>query len=512
MNRRTTLVRLPGWLGLALAVAGLAGLDRPARADEVFLRNGNRLEGAIVRLDERIVVLRMAGSAEITLDRAAVLRIVDAPDVAPVFPPSRPAPPPRSTPPAPAAPAASRPAGEVHVEAAPGPAEKSPSDPAERPAASEAELESTVRALLTAPASPEETTLELIELGPPPLPVLLSALAHEPTERALDVLSHVLARGSAGDPGGRLVEFARPTSPHALRPPALQLLGRLGDARHLEPLSRLWSLGEAESEAPVSDAFREILVRRPGPESEEALRRLLAGADAGVAGRVANAVADAGRESDRTLLAAFLGGETILQPTLVAAVSRLAAGRDDPELGDRLGRLLDGRPDADLRREVALALGRIREVDSVARLIDLLDDESDGVRRAARWALGRISGRELPPEREAWLGWLQAERDWWTSCGAPRLAERTGMDDAGLFESVRLWSQRPLFRRAVEPALLELLAHPREGIRAVACQGLGALGCVATLPSLEALLDDPAAMVRASAAEACARLRERHAR
>ena len=59
-----------GWLGLALAVSALSGLT--ARADQVVLKNGDRLDGHIVTLDAGKLTINVLGLGDVKVDVAQV--------------------------------------------------------------------------------------------------------------------------------------------------------------------------------------------------------------------------------------------------------------------------------------------------------------------------------------------------------------------------------------------------------------------------------------------------------
>jgi HEAT repeat protein len=67
-------------------------------------------------------------------------------------------------------------------------------------------------------------------------------------------------------------------------------------------------------------------------------------------------------------------------------------------------------PVVEVRREAALALGQLGDVDSVSTLAEALASDGEPVRRAAALALGRVSTLEA---REALLRALREDRSVW---------------------------------------------------------------------------------------------------
>lgn len=67
-------------------------------------------------------------------------------------------------------------------------------------------------------------------------------------------------------------------------------------------------------------------------------------------------------------------------------------------------------PAVELRREAALALGQLRDVESAGPLVKALSSDSEPVRRAAALALGRI---DTPEARKALLDALAGDLSVW---------------------------------------------------------------------------------------------------
>lgn len=66
--------------------------------------------------------------------------------------------------------------------------------------------------------------------------------------------------------------------------------------------------------------------------------------------------------------------------------------------------LLD-HPDAELRAEVCYSLGRGKQGRAVRPLISSLSDEDEHVVEGALWALRRVTGQSFPKDPEVWLAW-----------------------------------------------------------------------------------------------------------
>lgn len=58
-----------------------------------------------------------------------------------------------------------------------------------------------------------------------------------------------------------------------------------------------------------------------------------------------------------------------------------------------------------IRRQAISELGNIPDPDSLACLVDALDDDDSSVRDEARMALQELTGIDLGPHRASWLDW-----------------------------------------------------------------------------------------------------------
>jgi len=114
--------------------------------------------------------------------------------------------------------------------------------------------------------------------------------------------------------------------------------------------------------------------------------------------------------------------------------------------------------DVHLRREAALALGRLEDPEAAVALAELLDSPEQGERQAAAWALQRITGLALAPESAAWLGWLAAEQAFWEESGADLLRRLPSLNRKQQAEALRELSQHPWRRADIARALAPLLA------------------------------------------------------
>jgi HEAT repeat protein len=109
-------------------------------------------------------------------------------------------------------------------------------------------------------------------------------------------------------------------------------------------------------------------------------------------------------------------------------------------------------PVVEVRREAALALGQLADVDSVPALTRALASDSEPIRRAAALALGRISTAEA---RTALLDVLQADVSVWREA-AVALSQRHHHDPEVTERLTELLSDRDADEHARRGAALAL--------------------------------------------------------
>lgn len=182
----------------------------------------------------------------------------------------------------------------------------------------------------------------------------------------------------------------------------------------------------------------------------------------------------------------------VLHPALTAADrgTRLGAARAVGRLEhkssvDVLIPLLRSESDAEVRSEIAWALGSIEDSQAVEPLVRALDDASIMVRESAAWALGAIESST------AVTGLSRAASD-----GSPLVRERVA------------WALGNIERSAGVPALITLLADADPAVREQAAWGLGNIADDKALDALIALLDDRDVEVRRMAAWALSEIEE----
>jgi HEAT repeat protein len=390
------------------------------------------------------------------------------------------------------------------------------------------EQESSVAAILRGLDGADERSIaraatELHALGPAALDPMIDVL----------VADAVGAPGTSGTPGNRAVGPTRVRAlttalgrfpPEALlrslkgrlatepaeaeRVACLRLLAATGGADGLPvaiDFARPTRLSDAPApaiEAELEHALTEILRRDPRAYIVAAI--VLPGAPPTLQAPAARAIGAMKDARGLELLERLLGGDPLLEALVVTQATRLlplaSVDQAEPFLEPLRDHLLDG--DDSLRRSAALALGRLEDVGAIPNLAQLLDDADGRPCREAHWALCRIAGLSLPPERAAWEGWYEEERRWFQE-EAPALFERLrSADPATMVDAVRQLSRRRLHREPIAEFLAKGLGHEDPQVRLVLVSGLEQLGGSTARAALEDARDDPDETVRLRAAAA----------
>ncbi|HVS08550.1 MAG TPA: HEAT repeat domain-containing protein [Planctomycetota bacterium] len=375
-------------------------------------------------------------------------------------------------------------------------------------------LEPMVRAVLEAGAgAPSEgTALELERFAPPALPVFLDLLSREATSSAppLDPAAEralLLALAAHIDACRPLLAVRARASQTARR----AVLGVLEIGGGAQDLRLAAAAAQAEREGaepdPVALALLEraarAIVLREGKRGCDALRAVYDEAGLELKLRWIRALGDVGSQPALELLGSWVGRPDEPSLVLVQEISR-AAARLEPPFDASLRAavrtcLSDGSPA--LRREAALAVGRLGDDESLPLLVALLEGES-GPRRNAWWALKAITGRSFREDARPWSRWVAAEQAWWRDRSGTVLAELRSADEAVVAAAVQEIAAHRYRRHELA---LELSAIAGEGSadRArLVCSALVQLGSPLARKGLEACLEHEDAGVRQRAAAA----------
>ncbi|MBI3272245.1 MAG: HEAT repeat domain-containing protein [Planctomycetes bacterium] len=426
----------------AILLAGLLGAST-ARADIIQLKNGARLEGRIVKQDERVLVVEIAGGRmEIRREDVASIKVVAPREAAPNAAPSSRSTRPTSAPTEPDDPSATeqgteprlpREFADLLVRAASAPAEERASVVARLAELGSPAPAAVVEALRASGSTPRTLVLLdcLARIGGEKAVAALRSRENDPNKdiaaAAQAGLRTAIAGGTADDPfesyragdaderiGLLTAGAGKPTARFvpvllaalasqdyfprrealrtlkawlaAARQPAPPEAGRVGpDGRPVSPAVGTPNPAGAAREA--IDALLQAAARAPEAEALGLCATLSQIGEAPIPGLLAGYV----RQGPPAVRAAALRG-----------LGECHAASESPTI---LKALEDSGPL--VRTEAAIALGKLRGAGAVTPLIQLLLDPEPAVRAAATRALQQITGMSLPESHEAWEAWAR---------------------------------------------------------------------------------------------------------
>lgn len=294
-------------------------------------------------------------------------------------------------------------------------------------------------------------------------------------------------------------------------------LGASGDAGSLERMLRRWRPRDG-GEFPVMDhrvwakALQLLLARDRTAHDVAAARWREARPE--IARGLIEACGELRDPAALPLVASMLekdGGD--LATLAMGQVVRI--GRSfEPGMDERVCEALRSRCDPTFPNQCQMALqalGELRDLTTLARCIEWLDGDDQGVRQSALWALRRATGVELEPKSETWRRWF-ADQEKTLESAPRRITPKLDSKDLatvvqGLRELAVLRIERPLVASWIEPVLKR--AEP--GLRAQACEALGDLDERTMVPALREVLADPDHRVVAAARAALVKLTGRDA-
>lgn len=364
------------------------------------------------------------------------------------------------------------------------------------------------------PFDPVALQEELVGLGPAALPELF-ALLHAgelsgeegPRLDALRLAAVTAALGSASkDELRRVLTPLAQGEDVAERLTAIGLLRDFGSAGELGLLARLAAPRTAGATVSLAQrnafeaALGAILVRdRAARTSLPVLFGDLATA------LLAPAVRATGRLAPVDCLglnAALVGRIPEVDPLVLSQLSRAA---ERARHGPRPDAVLDSVREA-LRwgsgarlHAAALTAGKLRDADSVERLIALLEDGDEAVRAAAYGALREITGLSYHPSVKAWRSWYDEEVRWWREEALYLIAALHATDAAEASAAVIALSRTRLYGRHAALEIAHCLTRPEEDLVRVACAALGHLAAPEVVVDLAHALERPEPHLREAA-------------
>ena len=369
------------------------------------------------------------------------------------------------------------------------------------------DVEEEVRAVLARAASAERVDTEavgeeLAALGDEALPSLLLHLEQlgdaEEAARVAPCLVSALERLQPASVAAAIAQ--RLSADRATRQAGmLRALGR-ADAERALPWITEVAMGGVEDPEPLDDSVRSALERvlvDALTDAPQLLQRV--GASAArlpddLAWTYVGAVGGAELPGSLEVLGETLAERPRFVTVVVPHVRRLARRYPtlvSDALRDRIRWRFEDGGTAPERTELVLALGAVRDWDSVGALVDMLRADDPSLRRAAHSALEGMTGLGLSDRFEDAASWLSQEERWFDG-DLDRLV--TDLHEGNLGAITAALSEISSHRYRGGDLAMEVgaLLHSESLlVRQRACHALGALGAPEAIePLIERLGDD----------------------
>jgi HEAT repeat protein len=407
------------------------------RFHRVHLRNGNFVDGELIRQSAREVLLRLK-SGEMGIRRDLIVRVeyikmrgiqekpeeIESPKAAPIAfeSPTPKAPPPvrTTTPKTP----------------------KAPRTRAEGAYKASTELKGRVDPLLAKleradPEMIDPIVQELVQMEPEAHAYLASQLEVAPRP-LVPLIGSVLSRTKSPMAAPYLSRLLTHESPQVRKQAALGLAtnGETADASYLLPalkdkdpevlgtvIATLSIIGDEsafDAIAPLcAEEDREVRTQALGALSslaakhdlkEQLVRTLseaLAAAPPGRSLDVLGALVSTGQPEAGPSVARLLESDQVdIRKAAAEGLSRLAG----PDVADEIVARMAREDNAEVRVALAGAAAKAKAVDGLDELAGWLEDENGGVRKAALEALRTLSKTDFGTDRQKWEEWIQSNR------------------------------------------------------------------------------------------------------
>ena len=384
------------------------------------------------------------------------------------------------------------------------------------------DLSAAVTGILIEEADPADATIRLRTLGTAafaPLFEILSsgklvvagdsgasgpvALSDEQRSACLEAVARMSRGFLIGELERRLEEGVDLDQRRAV----LFILGAAGRTDDLRLLVGAASYAQPPTSlaATIVEAFEQALtaVLAREPEGCGTFRNLFHEAHPDLAESIVRALGSTETAEAMSVLAALLGeGSQVDRMLLIYTghVGQRLSHLADVLVQDRVRLFLESDR-LDLRREAALACGRLEDFAAVPQLIELLENEDRALRANALWALRRITGHTFDHKADPWRLWLESELRWWDEEASQLLLDLGSSDLARVHHVVNELGQHRYQRHRLATELTRVRAMGDPELLRRVCHVLAALESKAAVPFLLQVLEQGGEVGREAAWE-----------
>ena len=325
------------------------------------------------------------------------------------------------------------------------------------------------------PVSPAEVVESLVELGKPAATGLLATTGTYRGREHVKVVVAALIRLDPVSVDLYLLEFTSGPENDPGRITAYSLLGERGSEAAVPKLIAGMDDNHPRTKRSAELALVRLLRRHDRIETYQALTKPLASVSDETRARVICSIGDTDSEHGMRTLLKLLYRWPELNLAVVSAIAQMPDAVPPEETVPVLHELL-GSTDQSIRRETVTALGLMKDAESAAILIGLLEDPNGGVRGNAHGALKNITGLGFPQDANRWRLWHREENAWWETDGRRLLEILESGSEAEVLAALKTLGERCLFRDRIAPALTLLLQDESAAVRSAAERLLGKSG------------------------------------
>lgn len=352
--------------------------------------------------------------------------------------------------------------------------------------------------------SQTELADRLVQLGPKVVSSILQYISNNPESGLLDVMFKVLLRLKDEKTASYISQFLKSGSQTAVVA-AITALKKIGSGEAIRVLLDSVLTGKRETSLLAREALLAIL--QGNPDNYEVFNPLKTKADSSDNSTKIFIINFLGLTKSRVaadMVSGYLNDwDVSVKKAAISSLGKLGFSND--AVCSALRKFLDDR-DPRLKKEAALALGRLQDLESVEPLMTLLKDKDRGVQGNALWALRKISGLKFPLNYQRWKIWWDRESQETMARKDELLSKLRDGTREELLDAIDKLAGIRLGRKQVLNAFRGLLNHGDPEVRRAVCSALGTINAKEAVPQLIELLDDSSEPVITAAHQALRRI------
>jgi HEAT repeat protein len=351
------------------------------------------------------------------------------------------------------------------------------------------------------PISLKKLKSELVKLEAPVVPSLLRYLDMKPENSAIGTLLDILVKFKDDQTVGYL-KFFLDSDSKDIQLAVVHVLGNIGDAEAVKALLPPLLGKDTQLGRAAGKAIKAILQKEPDNHKViRVLHNAAKSAEASVKVRIINCLAFSRSRLAAAVLLEFLGEweKTSVKRAVINAIGVLCFA--DSGICSAIRPFLKHK-NKQLRKEAALTLGKLQDLESGKGLISLLKDKDKGVRGNAYWALKKITGLKFPPSYDRWKDWWDKEYKKINDERKALLKQLHSNTPRKMIKAIPKLAGVQLCRKEIASALLEYITYGNSDIQIEVCKALGRMKAREAVPKLVERLSDYDDKVAAAAHKA----------